>query len=73
MSRVVIAFDRGSVSEIVENGVTGFVVTNVDQAAKAISKIGQIDRAKCRERVKKHFSLEIMLNAYEQLYKKLLA
>lgn len=69
----VIAFDQGSVSEIVENGVTGFVVTNIDQAVEAISKIGQIDRAKCRERVGEHFSLEIMLNAYEQLYKKLLA
>ncbi len=69
----VIAFNRGSVSEIVEDGVTGFVVTNVDQAVKAISKIGQIDRVSCRERVEKHFSLEIMLNAYEQLYKKLLA
>lgn len=69
----VVAFDRGSVSEIVEDGVTGFVVTNVDQATKAISKIGQIDRAKCRERVEKYFSQEIMLNAYEQLYKKLLA
>lgn len=69
----VVAFDRGSVNEIVEDGVTGFVVTNVDQAAQAIGKIGQIDRAKCRERVEKHFSLEIMLNTYEQLYKKLLA
>src|SRR3989344_4176754 len=69
----VVAFDRGSVSEIVEDGVTGFVVTNVDQAAEAISKIGQIDRARCRERVEKHFSQETMLNAYEQLYKKLLA
>src|SRR3989344_2576152 len=69
----VVAFDRGSVSESVKDGVTGFVVTNVDQAAEAISKIGQIDRARCRERVEKHFSQETMLNAYEQLYKKLLA
>lgn len=69
----VVAFDRGSVGEIVEDGVTGFVVNNIDQAAQAIGKIGKIDRAKCRERVEKHFSLEIMLNAYEQLYKKLLA
>lgn len=68
----VVAFDRGSVSEIVEDGVTGFVVTNVDQATQAISKIAQIDRAKCRERVEKYFSQERMLNAYEQLYNRLL-
>src|SRR3990167_2822876 len=69
----VVAFDRGSVSEIVEDKVTGFLGTNFYQAARAISKIGQIDRAKCRERVEKHFSQERMLNAYGQLYKKLLA
>ncbi|MEX2028429.1 MAG: glycosyltransferase family 4 protein [Candidatus Curtissbacteria bacterium] len=69
----VVAFDRGSVKEIVEDKVTGFVVTNVNQAIEAIYKLGQIKREKCRQRAEKHFSLERMTNAYEELYKKLLS
>jgi len=64
----VIVFDRGSAKEIVKNGKTGFVVKNIDQAVKAIKKIGQIDRRNCRKRVEEKFSVKKMVDNYEKLY-----
>jgi glycosyltransferase involved in cell wall biosynthesis len=68
----VIAFKRGSVPEIVKNGKTGFVVKNIQEMVRAIKKINQIDRKKCRERVIKKFSVEVMTTGYEKVYYKLL-
>ncbi len=71
----VIAFNRGSVSEIVEDGVTGFVVDperGVDGLVEAIKKIGEIDRAACRKHVEEHFTIEKMVEGYERVYKKVL-
>jgi glycosyltransferase involved in cell wall biosynthesis len=72
----VIAYDRGSVREIVEDGVTGFVVDpqkGEEGLLEALSKIGQIDREKCREFVMQKFSLEKMVQNHEELYKKILS
>src|SRR6185295_5131260 len=46
----VIAFERGSVPEVVENGVTGFVVHSVEEAVEAVSRISQLDRRRIRSR-----------------------
>jgi len=64
----VIGFDRGAVSEIIEDGRTGFVVENVDQMVNKIRKINQIDRLDCRKRVEKNFSLKKMVDNYEKIY-----
>ncbi len=64
----VIAFNKGSVSEVVKDKKTGFVVENISEAVKAIKKIDKIKRQDCREWVNDNFSTEIMSNNYEKLY-----
>ncbi len=68
----VIAFNRGSVPEIVKNGKTGFIVENIEQMAKAIEKIPGISRKKCREQVEKNFTVQKMTDGYEKIYKKII-
>lgn len=64
----VIAYDRGSCREVVADGQTGFLVTNVDEAAHAVKKIDTIDPAACRKRVEERFSIPTMVQAYEKVY-----
>lgn len=68
----VIAYGRGSVPEIIKDGVTGFVVDPKDGVAgliKAISRIGEIDRAACRKHVEENFSVGKTVEGYENVYK----
>lgn len=64
----VIGFARGAVSEIIEDGRTGFVVENVDQMVDRIKQINKIDRLHCRQRVEENFSLKKMVDNYEKMY-----
>ena len=66
----VIAFRRGSVPEIIQDGVNGFIVDNIDEMAEAVKKIAIISPARCRDSVEKRFSVERMVNEYENLFKK---
>lgn len=68
----VIGFDNGSVSEIVQEGVSGFVVLDAEGMAEAIKKIDQIDRARVRRRAERFFSVEKMITGYERVYKRIL-
>ncbi len=68
----VIAFDRGSMSELIENGKCGFLVNNVDEATKSVARIKEIDRAYCRHHVERHFTVDRMINEYIQVYKMIL-
>ena len=67
----VITYNRGSASEIVATGKTGFVVTTENQFLNAIKRIGQIKRRDCRERVENNFSSAIMAQNYLRVYEKL--
>lgn len=67
----VIAFKRGSVPEIIQDGVNGFVVDNVDEMAEALEKVDTISAEKCRESVEKRFSVERMVGEYEAVFEKL--
>ena len=67
----VIAFGNGAVPEVVKDGETGFIVKNINEMAKAIKKIGQIDREKCRKHVKDNFTVEKMIDGYEKVIEKL--
>lgn len=70
----VIAYNRGSVSEIVIDGKTGFIVDpkeGVKGLVNAIKRIGEIDRTACRRHVERHFSLASMIAGYEAVYKKI--
>lgn len=64
----VIALRRGAVPEIIEDGVTGYVVDSLAEMGEAIQKIDQLDRKACREHVKKHFSIEKMVDEYEAAF-----
>ncbi len=64
----VIAMDLGSCREVIEDGHTGFLVNNVDEAVRALERLGGIDRNACRRRVQVRFSVETMVKAYERVY-----
>jgi glycosyltransferase involved in cell wall biosynthesis len=71
----VIGYDRGSVSEVVQDAVTGFVVapgSGVAGLVEAISRIGEIDRARCRKRVEEKFTIQKMVEGYEKVYTSIL-
>jgi len=64
----VIAFGRGAVSEIVDHGVTGFIVNNVDEAVDAIPLAKALDRNAVRRRFEERFSVERMARNYLARY-----
>jgi glycosyltransferase involved in cell wall biosynthesis len=64
----VIAFARGALPEIVQDGFTGFLVEDVDGAAAAVGRIAQITPADCREYALQHFSSGAMAEGYTRLY-----
>ena len=64
----VIAFRRGSVPEIIDEGVTGFVVDSVDGAVAAIPGAAALDRRRIRCRFEERFSVERMARDYIELY-----
>lgn len=67
----VVAFRRGSVPEIIQDGINGFIVDNINEMAKAVKKVEMISPAKCRDSVEKRFSVERLVNEYENLFKKI--
>jgi len=67
----VIAMDLGSCREVIEDKKTGFLVDNVDQAVKAVSKTETIERKNCRQRVEENFSIECMVKGYEKVYEEI--
>ena len=68
----VIAFNRGSVPEVVSEGETGFIVSDIEGMAKAMKKLSKLKRLDCRNRVIENFTLKMMVDKYEEIYKKLL-
>jgi glycosyltransferase involved in cell wall biosynthesis len=66
----VIAFAEGSAPEIVIHGETGFVVEDEDEMAGAVERLGQLDRARCRESVRERFDVTVVAEAYERAYRR---
>jgi len=71
----VVAFDCGAVSEIVKDGVTGFVVKPGDVMGfiEAVHNIGKISRGTCRKYVQENFSIAKMVERHEAIYRKIIA
>ena len=69
----VIAFRRGSVSEIVEEGISGFVVDTIEEAVGAVGLIANLDRAKVRAQFERRFTAERMARGYLNIYRTLLS
>jgi glycosyltransferase involved in cell wall biosynthesis len=67
----VIASNRGAMPELIEHGVTGFLVDGVDGAVEAIARIGELDRAACRAAVASRFTVDRMADRYLALYRSL--
>ena len=67
----VIGFNKGSVSEVIKDGKTGFIVKDDKKMIQAIKKIDKINRAECRKRVEDNFTVEKMVDGYERIYKKI--
>jgi glycosyltransferase involved in cell wall biosynthesis len=64
----VIAMDLGSCREVIDDGRTGFLVNNVNEAVRALQRLSEIDPAACRRRVRERFSVDTMVAAYERVY-----
>jgi UDP-glucose:tetrahydrobiopterin glucosyltransferase len=71
----VVGYARGGLREVVADGETGWLTLpdDLDAAVQAVQRAGQLDRAACRERVERLFSLDAMLSAYEAFYARCLA
>jgi len=69
----VIGWDRGSVPEVIEPGVTGFIVRSEREALDAIREVGGLDRRAVRAAFERRFTARHMAEAYVQVYRTLLA
>jgi glycosyltransferase involved in cell wall biosynthesis len=67
----VIAFNRGSVPEVIEDGLTGFVVEDVNGAIGAVDRLGHLSRDKVRARFEERFTARRMAQDYLSVYRKL--
>jgi glycosyltransferase involved in cell wall biosynthesis len=64
----ILAFRGGSVAEVIEDGVTGFIVDDLDQAIDVAGRVGDLDRADCRRAFESRFTTERMTERYLQVY-----
>lgn len=68
----VIAFAKGSIPEIIIDGQTGFVVSDVEEMVDAVERVNIIERRKCRDHALTNFSGKKMADGYEEIYRRLI-
>jgi len=68
----VIAYNHGSVPEVLDHGLTGFIVPDEDAAVSAVSKLGELDRGAIRRRFEQRFSARRMAQDYLGVYEELI-
>ena len=68
----VIAFRRGSVPEIIDDGATGFIVDDIEESLHAVEKVLYFDRQRCRRVFEERFSVARFAGDYLKIYEKLL-
>lgn len=71
----VIGWRRGSVPEVVVEGITGFIADpdkGIEGLKEAVSKVGSLKPEDCRSHIEKNFSIEAMVENYEKLYQSLI-
>jgi glycosyltransferase involved in cell wall biosynthesis len=69
----VVGFARGSVPEVIRDGVNGFLCRTVTEAVGAVARLHRIDRAAVRADCEERFSERAVVDAYERLYREVLA
>jgi glycosyltransferase involved in cell wall biosynthesis len=67
----VVAKPRGSLPELVEDGVTGFLAESDEALAAAVARAGEIDRSRCRREAEARFGYRRMAAEYEAFYRKI--
>ena len=65
----VISCPRGSLPEIVQEGLNGYLIADIDEGVRTVNQVSQIDRARCRQSVVGYFSSNHIVEQYELLYK----
>jgi glycosyltransferase involved in cell wall biosynthesis len=68
----VLAYRRGSIPEVIENGVTGFVCEDLSEMAAAVERLGEIDRQRCRASFEERFTADRMARDYVALYEQII-
>jgi glycosyltransferase involved in cell wall biosynthesis len=68
----VLAFRGGSVPEVIDDGVTGFIVDDLEEAIDAAARIGDLDRRACRHAFDSRFTTERMTHRYVEVYERLI-
>ena len=69
----VIAYRNGSVQEVIEDGVTGFIVDEEEAAAKAMAKLRHLDRSQIRQTFERRFTARRMAEDYVKVYQRVIA
>jgi glycosyltransferase involved in cell wall biosynthesis len=64
----VIAFRRGAAPELVDQGVTGYLVKDVEEMVLAAGRVDQIDPVECARQSRARFNASVMAQNYEQIY-----
>ncbi|MFL6663645.1 MAG: glycosyltransferase family 4 protein [Rhizobacter sp.] len=67
----IIAYPGGSVPEVIEHGVTGYIVNDQQQAIAAARRIDRIDRRRCRRAFEERFTATVMAERYLEVYRRL--
>ncbi|MBE9536797.1 MAG: glycosyltransferase, partial [Proteobacteria bacterium] len=68
----VIAFNRGSMPELIQDGVNGYLVSTVEEAVSAVGRLGEIKRADCRKFIEENFSVKRMVSDYIKVYEEII-
>lgn len=68
----IVAFEEGSIPELIENGRSGFVVKGLDEAVAAVKNIDQIKRQQCRQTFDERFTASRMAHDYMKIYERLI-
>jgi glycosyltransferase involved in cell wall biosynthesis len=69
----IVAFRGGSVPEVIEPGVTGFIVDSLEEAIEATRRVRRLDRRQCRAAFERRFTVSRMASEYVSLYHRLIA
>ncbi len=67
----IIAYRHGSVPEIIESGVNGFIVDGIDDAVRAVEQAASLDRSRCRAAFERLFTVDRMARDYVRIYERL--
>lgn len=69
----VVAFNKGSMPELIESGKNGFIVSDVKEAVEVLKKIPQIERQYCRNTVEQRFNVDRMVDDYIKVYEQIIS